>query len=513
VIAVTFRAMRAPGRRASVTGPVASAVTRRAHAVAVAIGTAAVATLYSVFSLGGQRHFETNAYDLGIFDQAVAGYSRFGAPLSLVKGVHNGFGTHFSVLGDHFSPILAVLGPFYRVFPHVQTLLIAQAVLFALSVPFVWMFTRRALGTLPAYLIALGYSLSWCLQGALADDFHEIAFAVPLIAIAIERLDAGKIRTAVIAAALLLLVKEDLGPVVALFGLVIGLRTRRWKTGLVLFVAAIVVTVIEVDVLIPAAGGRPGYYWTYYAALGSGPAAALWHVVRHPASTLHLLVTPAQKVRLLEWLFLPLGLASLGSSIVLLAVSPIAELVASANDNQWQLVSHYTAVLAPILTLAAVDTVAKLLRLVGARRVIAAGRPRAARRVTAILGAGYAAGVLMIALWACARMPFDQLSQHWWWHTDQVDVAARAAVAQVPNGATVEASDHLVPHLVDRAKVMLLDATPHNAPWVVIDEGRVDWPLTPWEQQTRIGWLTTHGYHEVFARSHFVVYYRGSTGA
>ncbi len=61
----------------------------------------------------------------------------------------------------------------------------------------------------------------------MAADFHEVAFAVPLLAIALERLDAGRLRTALIAAGLLLLVKEDFGLVVAAFGLVVGIRTRR----------------------------------------------------------------------------------------------------------------------------------------------------------------------------------------------------------------------------------------------------------------------------------------------
>jgi len=69
------------------------------------------------------------------------------------------------------------------------------------------------------------------------------------------------------------------------------------------------------------------------------------------------MVTPHAKVRLLEWLFLPLGLASLGSSFVLLAVPLLAERLLSANPNHWTLTHQYSAPLMPILALAAVDTV------------------------------------------------------------------------------------------------------------------------------------------------------------
>jgi len=483
---------------------------RSFDAVAVAAISAVAAALYSVFALGEHRHFFTSAYDLGIFDQAVRSYAHLGAPVSLIKGVHNNFGTHFSVLGDHFSPILAVLAPFYRAFPHVQTLLIAQGVLFAASIPSVWLFTRRNLGKLPAYVIAIAYALSWSLQTALGDDFHEIAFAVPMLAVAIERLDAGKVRTAVVVALLLLLVKEDLGVVVAAFGAVIALRTKHWRTGAIVAVGGIVAAFVETRLLIPAAGGRSGYYWAYYADLGSNPLSAAWHVIRHPFSTWHFATSPEAKARLLKWLFFPLGLASLGSSFVLLAVPPIAEVVLSSNPYDWPLDSHYTAVVAPILTMAAVDTMAKLRRVIASGSAPAQARRSRRRRARAgwALGACYAAAVLVVAVWACGRMPFDQMTKSWWSQTSAFERAEYAAVAAVPSGVTVEASDHLAPHLTDRTRVILLDTVPHNAPWVVIDEGYVDWPLTPVEQRTRISWLGSHGYQVVFARSQIVVYHR-----
>ncbi|HTC69070.1 MAG TPA: DUF2079 domain-containing protein, partial [Acidothermaceae bacterium] len=177
----------------------------RADVAGVAVLTAAFAAVYTVFEIEQQRHFNTAGYDLGIFDQAIHGYAHLHAPISLMKGVHNGFGTHFSELGDHFSPIIATVAPVYRVFPDAVTLLIVQGLLFAASMPSVWLFSKRNLGRTAAYLITAAYALSWGLQAAMAADFHEIAFAVPLLAIAIERLDAGRLRSAVIAAVLLML--------------------------------------------------------------------------------------------------------------------------------------------------------------------------------------------------------------------------------------------------------------------------------------------------------------------
>jgi uncharacterized membrane protein len=481
-----------------------------ADVAGVAAVTAVAAGIYTVFEIEQQRHFQTAGYDLGIFDQAIHGYAHLHAPISLMKGVHNDLGTHFSVLGDHFSPIIATVAPIYRIFPDAVTLLIVQGLLIAASVPSVWLFSRRALGKPAAYLIAVAYALAWGLQAAMAADFHEVAFAVLLLAIAIERLDAGKLRAAVIAALMLLMVKEDFGMVVALFGLIVGLRTQRWRLAGVLAVVGVVATVVSYRVLIPAFGGKVGYYWDYYAALGSGPSQAAWHVFRHPLSTLHLAITPHPKVRLLEWLFVPLGFLSLGSSFVLLSLPLLAERLLSNNPNHWTLTHQYSAPVVPILTLAAVDTVAKL------RRILSPGTSRGRHSVDATtfgwtLGPAYAVGVLVIAVWACGRMPFDQLVKHGVaqsWRTTSYDQARQAAVDVVPNGVTVEASNQLAPHLVDRTQVMLLDATPHDAAWVVFDTGFLEFPMTAESQATRTSWLLSHGYQQVFSRDSIVVYHR-----
>ena len=81
----------------------------RAQWAAVGVLVALTAAGYSVFALARYYTFQTGSYDLVIFDQAVRSYAHFRPGISIIKGLHNGFGPHFSVLGDHWSPILAVL--------------------------------------------------------------------------------------------------------------------------------------------------------------------------------------------------------------------------------------------------------------------------------------------------------------------------------------------------------------------------------------------------------------------
>src|SRR4051812_48525339 len=94
-----------------------------AGSIAVAVGAA-----YAVLALTRYRRFAISSWDHAIFEQAVKGYARPGAPIVDVKA------PGFNILGDHFSPIDALIAPFYRVFPSAQTILLAQVVLLAISV-------------------------------------------------------------------------------------------------------------------------------------------------------------------------------------------------------------------------------------------------------------------------------------------------------------------------------------------------------------------------------------------
>ena len=77
---------------------------------------------YAALSVLRFRRFEPTSWDNAIFEQAVRGYAGLGWPVVDIKG------PGFNVLGDHFSPITALLAPFYAVVPSAQTLLVAQAV-------------------------------------------------------------------------------------------------------------------------------------------------------------------------------------------------------------------------------------------------------------------------------------------------------------------------------------------------------------------------------------------------
>ncbi|MDO5751122.1 MAG: DUF2079 domain-containing protein [Rothia sp. (in: high G+C Gram-positive bacteria)] len=208
----------------------------------------AIFALYNYYSALQLRHWITPSWDLAIFTQMAQSYSHFEMPIVPVKG------PGFNLWGDHFHPILMLLGPVYAIFPSPMTLLVAQNFMVASAVYITVRVAQRAIelgsaarvraggeaekswtGTLTGLLLGASLGLSYGVQQAVAAQFHEVAFALPFLALSLGYLMlAGRVsdswRTRYIVRACwwaspLVFVKEDMGITVAAIGLVALIRT------------------------------------------------------------------------------------------------------------------------------------------------------------------------------------------------------------------------------------------------------------------------------------------------
>jgi hypothetical protein len=534
------------------TAPAAEATRRRTrHGRWVGCLAGAAAVVYATYALLRFHTFLTGSYDLVIFDQAIRSYSRFHWPVSIIKGIHNGFGPGFPVLGDHFSPILAVLAPLYWIQDDPRTLLVAQAVLFAAAIPPLWVFTRRELGAAAAYCVAGAYAVSWPIASAVAFDFHEVAFAPLLTAVMIERFQAagrererarrgdGDDRSAggrpraggrqrlhgVLAAVALLLVKEDMGLLVAGYGLYLLLTRRDRRLGGAFVVGGLGWAWLAARVLIPAFGGDQDYYWAY-GALGPDLPGVIAHVVTRPWDALQLLVTPPIKAGTLALLVLPLLLAPLRSPLVLAALPLLAErMLAGRYGHWWEPRFHYNAFVVIVLLTAGVDGVRRFAedaseraterprwlrppRWPGGLGRLRRLRPRCPGERGGPIGAGtaWAVAVLVIAIVLAGFFPMVSALSPANYHRDARMRAAAAAVAAVPPGVDVEAPNALGPQLSARDRVLLWDERPRWAPWVIADIGQPTFPFfSVAAQRDRLTLLLRGGYRVVRQGGGFVV--------
>jgi uncharacterized membrane protein len=496
----------------------------RRPGVKVGVLTAAAAVAYGLDSLLLFRRFLASTFDLVIFDQGIRGYAHLAAPVSLARGISDGQGAHFMLLADHWSPVLALLAPLYWIHDGPGTLLVAQAVLFALAIPPLWVYTRRRLGPGAAYFTCVAYALSLPVMEAVIFDFHEVAFVPVLTAVMVERFDAGKRWPAIAAAVALLLVKEDMGLLVAGFGGYLLLTRRRAEvwTGLGFLVGGVAATWIATHVLIPAFGGSATFYWAY-GQFGPTLGSALLNVITHPWHVLHVFVTPWVKARTMIGLLAMFGFLPLASPMVIAVLPLLAErMLASGYPLWWQAKFQYDAFLVMMLCCAAVDGAARLARHWPARwdgwLTYPCRRPAWLRRTGPADPDGarawppatlWAAAICAAALVYVPSSPFGQLLHPNFYGVNARMRAAAASVAHVPAGVEVEASNNIGPRLSGRDTVLLLDGTPRWAPWVVGDTTGLDFPFcTPSQQAQEVAYLRAHGYAQVFAADGYVVLHR-----
>ncbi|MBA3489278.1 MAG: DUF2079 domain-containing protein, partial [Longispora sp.] len=378
-------------------------------------------------------------------------------PVSELKG------PEFNLLGDHFHPILALLAPFYWLAPSPLTLLIAKAMLLALSIVPITRIAMDTCGRLAGLGLGIAYGLSWGIQQAVVFDFHEVAFAVPLLAFSIEALLRQRWQAAVIWALPLLLVKEDLWLTVVAIGAYIAWRGPR-RLGLATAVSAAAAGLLIVSVIIPALS--PYHVNTYVESSSFGEI------------NLHRLTTQGW---LLIALLAPTVFVALRSPMLALALPTLAWRLAVNNPTYWSTKFHYSAVLMPIIFCAFVD---------GLRRI---------KSSNIRLGLATTAVVLSLIVTAIGQ-PLRQLGDPAFWRIPTQVTEAKKALSVIPDGAEVAASNQLAPQLTCRCQVLLFSKFPnqtHHPDWVVVLDEPGSSPIPSAEEYASVASLASLGYAKV----------------
>jgi uncharacterized membrane protein len=426
------------------TRPVARVRTARLGA---AVLTLLAATGYSGLSLYRHDHFASNAFDLAVQDQTVWGYSRFEFIYNTVLGIPN-------LLGDHFHPILMVLAPFMWIWNSAGVLLVAQAILLALAGVPIYLWGERELGPLGGLAFQAAYLCFWGVLAGVVYDFHHVAFAVPAISFALYATLTRRNLILFPAVAVAMLTREDVTLTLIALGFYVLAVQRRWVLGGMLMAVNAAWFGLLLGAIIPVLGGGVSYrHWTY-DALGSGPLSAASFIVRHPLGSLQLLFSPPEKARVWVGSFAALALLPLMSPLLLVALPSFLERFWSSSPNFWSFHFQYSMLPAPILTFAAMDTSARLKRLLGPRLAVlgAAALPIAALAASAV--------VTFVAV-----QPLAEVSTYL---SDSRSAEIQSCLDTIPADASVTASNALVPHLSHRAAIYLITAQ-SDAEYIAID--------------------------------------------
>ncbi|MFB7453926.1 DUF2079 domain-containing protein [Streptomyces sp. NPDC056194] len=391
--------------------------------------------------LSARRHAAnlSTGYDLGIFTQIVKSYSEFSIPYSPLKG------PDYNTLGDHFHPILALLAPAYKAFPSSYTLLASQAALVAFSIIPLMNWAHDVRGRRFAYWVGVSYGASWGLAKLISFDFHEVAFAVPLLSLSLCAAGRKNWRSAILWSLPLILVKEDLGLTVAAIGAYTAWKGPR-AAGLATFAFGAAATALEMLVILPYFNPIGKFaYWPSPAPEETGLLLQAVEVFWPPVKWLTIFMIVA-----------PTGFLALRSPIVLIALPTLAWRFTSPNPFHWGTDFHYSAVLMPIAFAAAIHAVTT-------------ARVTANRMLPACVIGTVTTGVTFFT------HPLHELALPQTWSESAHVRTADELLKRIPDGATVAASNRLAAQLANRTTVSEICLFPRSFPpneppqWLIYD--------------------------------------------
>ena len=328
----------------------------------LALGAALLATiLFGALALLRHWTFHSTASDLAVFDQVMWNtvHGRFmESTISLARCEPHSF------FGDHFSPALLLLVPPYALFPHPETLIVAQTISLALGAWPIYLLARRSLPTSEQRLVwVAAYLLSAPLSFIALYDFHEITLAVAPLGFAMYFLATRRTVPMVLCLVLALLAKEEVALIGVGFGVALAFQ-GRWRSSAVVIAGSIVAFVVTLQVIIPAfAAGAPYQYLGRYASLGRDEGEIARTLLLDPLRVLSVLVKGeiGSKIVFVLSLFGPgLGLALRSKWALIPSLPPLGYLMLSDYGGEHTLHNQYGAPLIPLALGASILGVAAL---------------------------------------------------------------------------------------------------------------------------------------------------------
>lgn len=420
------------------------------------LGTAVAAFASGLSALATLQHraFWSGRFDVGNLVQAV-----WSTAQGRVLEITDLEGRQISRLGAHADPIVILLAPLWRLWPDPSLLLVVQATAVALGALPVFLLGRKHLGGEWAGLAcAVAYLLYPPTQWLVLDDFHPVSFATPLLLAAIWFLDEDRLVAFALVAAAASLTKEQVGLAVAALGVWYALARGRRLAGSAIAAAGVLVAAAAVLVVVPhfaEGGGSP--FASRYETVGGTPGGIARTVLTDPGAIAGAIAEGRDLSYLVDLLLPLLALPLLAPALALTAAPELLLNLLSDTPTQTSIHFHYTAAAIPGLVAAAIFGAAKL------RRAGAVAR--------SLVAATLVSGILLGPLPLWRHLPFGSdlaAREH---VVGAHAAAARRAVAVVPSGVAVSATNTLGAHLSERRRIFSFPVL-REARWVAVDTQR-----------------------------------------
>jgi uncharacterized membrane protein len=448
---------------------------------------------FGILTVQQHNAFQTTAFDLGNFDQAVWN-TRHGRPFAMtnIEGLTNRLGTHV-------EPILLPISLLYFVWSDPRALLLLQTVVIALGAWPVYLIARRAQRNtqypipntqhaprfthyalrltscaLPL-VFALAYLLFPALQSANVFDFHAVALAPTFFLFAFYFLETERWGAYALFALLTMGCKEDMPLLVAMLGLYALVVRRRWRVGLATLAVAMVWFLMAVGWIMPRFDTRGvSPLANRYAYLGDSPLEMAVTLVTQPGVVLEQLRAAGAFGYVVDLLTPTAFLSLFAPQVLVLGLPSLLVNLLSTESTMHQLEGfHYGATLVPVVVVSGAYGAAWLSRRLSRFRLLSPLLAAVVLVATLLYHWGH--GYTFLA--AGFRGSWPEVTDH---HRLGEEIAR-----SIPTGASLAALPHPNPHASQRQHLHMIDRVEDGqlAPlddaeyvWLDVTNG---WPLHP----------------------------------
>lgn len=403
------------------------------------LSLAALGQLSLLYGLAAARFHTVHqrTFDLALYARVAWGFARADLSSQVL---------HMQPLGAHISPVLLPLGLLGRLLPTVHVLLFSQALCIALCVFPVARVGARHMGRQGIVLAVAAWLLYPNLVHVGSYEFHPGSLAVLPICWAFDALDRGHARHLTWACVAIFCCREDLGPMCAIFALLLYARFAR-REALWLIAGSLLYTAVAAGIVLRHAPEN-GSLAQHFGVWGGSPLGVVSTLFSDPARVLAHFRAP-ERLWYLPRLLALLSFFPLRAGRLLLPALPYLALnMLSAFPSAQQQYSHYLTPAVPALVIAGI---------VGVTAV--------RKRPIFVLWLF----TLALGHYALGGSPVSRDFERAAFVEDAQTRAARAVLAAIPAGESVQAPDALLTHLVER-KVLRRTAPPlEDVRYLVLD--------------------------------------------
>ncbi len=292
--------------------------------------------------------------DLGIINQV---FYNLANNISFYSAIQNQ-----SYLGDHFSPIIIILLPFYYFFQSPKTLLILQTIILSLAAIPIYLIAKEKLKNKNLALIAgLIFLANPALHSVNLYEFSFLSFAVFLLLVTYHSFQKKVFSYFLVFLLLCLLVREDLALIIFMFGIYALLKKRQLKWILPPMIISIIYFILSLKIISYFNVDNSYKFIIHYSWLGNSIRDLFINFfLKFPDIFLHFL--NLENIIFILYLLIPVFFLPVFGKKTLIFFIPILLQFGLANSGfKGIFFTHYLSLFVPFIFISAIYGVSLIL--------------------------------------------------------------------------------------------------------------------------------------------------------